>query len=170
LLLAGLDLAADQAGQTPGLGPGERCVAISAVLAVGEIGDGLVDKIRKRALALRAGDGTGDGDWGPLATSPCRRRVSGFTGAGEAEGSNVSGRRDTVRPVDHVTTDMTIHTKEIFGHARGSDGVDVLTRGKVITSRWLEPSHREPQPRASAERLAGAPASADDRCQFQEMV
>jgi malonate-semialdehyde dehydrogenase (acetylating) / methylmalonate-semialdehyde dehydrogenase len=226
---ADLDLAADQAINAGFGSAGERCMAVSAVLAVGDIGDELVDKIAERAMGLRTGDGTRGCDMGPLVTSQAKDRVSGYIDAGESAGATlvVDGREPTVDAdgdgffvgptlFDHVTPDMSIYTDEIFGpvlsvvrvdsydegvklindnpygngvaiftndggaarqfqnevnigmiginvpvpvpmayysfggwknslfgdtHAHGVEGVHFFTRGKVITSRWLDPSH-----------------------------
>ncbi len=226
---ADLDLAADQAVNAGFGSAGERCMAISAVLAVGEIADLLVEKIRERTITLRTGDGTRGCDMGPLVTSVAQDRVSGYIDAGEAAGATVvvDGREPEVDAdgegffvgptlFDHVRTDMSIYTDEIFGpvlsvvridsyaegvqlindnpygngtaiftndggaarqfqnevkvgmiginvpvpvpmayysfggwknslfgdtHAHGMEGVNFFTRGKVVTSRWLDPSH-----------------------------
>ena len=226
---ADLDLAADQAVNAGYGSAGERCMAISAVLAVGDIADTLVEKIKERTVGLRTGDGTRGCDMGPLVTSASQERVSGYIDAGEAAGATVvvdgrdpevdaDGNGFFVGPTlfDHVTTDMSIYTDEIFGpvlsvvrvdsyaegvqlindnpygngtaiftndggaarqfqnevkvgmiginvpvpvpmayysfggwknslfgdtHAHGVEGVHFFTRGKVVTSRWLDPSH-----------------------------
>ena len=226
---ADLDLAADQAVNAGYGSAGERCMAISAVLAVGDIGDELVAKIKERTVGLRTGDGTRGCDMGPLVTAQAQDRVSGYIDAGEAAGATlvVDGRKPDVDAdgegffvgptlFDHVTTDMSIYTDEIFGpvlsvvrvdsyeagvklindnpygngtaiftndggaarqfqnevkvgmiginvpvpvpmayysfggwknslfgdtHAHGVEGLHFYTRGKVITSRWLDPSH-----------------------------
>jgi malonate-semialdehyde dehydrogenase (acetylating)/methylmalonate-semialdehyde dehydrogenase len=226
---ADLDLAADQAINAGFGSAGERCMAISAVVAVGDIADDLVDRIAKRTINLRTGDGRRGCDMGPLITAAARDRVAGYVDAGEAAGATlvVDGRGVSpdaegegyfVGPTlfDHVTTDMSIYTDEIFGpvlsvvrvetydeaidlinanpygngtaiftndggaarrfqnevevgmiginvpvpvpmayfsfggwknslfgdtHAHGTEGVHFFTRGKVVTSRWLDPSH-----------------------------
>src|SRR3954453_22481520 len=226
---ADLDMAADQAINSGFGSAGERCMAISAVLAVGEIGDELVAKIKERAVGLRTGDGRRGCDMGPLVTAVARDRVSGYVDAGEQAGAALVVDGRTVQPdsdgegffvgptlFDHVTTDMSIYTDEIFGpvlsvvrvdsydegvrlindnpygngtaiftndggaarrfqnevkvgmiginvpvpvpmayysfggwknslfgdsHAHGVEGVHFFTRGKVVTSRWLDPSH-----------------------------
>ncbi|MFR9803678.1 CoA-acylating methylmalonate-semialdehyde dehydrogenase [Pseudonocardia sp. RS010] len=228
---ADLDLAADQAINAGFGSAGERCMAISALVAVGEIADTLVGKIRERAVALRTGDGTRDCDMGPLVTSAAKDRVSGYIDAGESAGATlvVDGRQGQfeaegagffVGPTlfDHVTSDMSIYTDEIFGpvlsvirvdtyeeavelinanpygngtaiftndggaarrfqnevevgmiginvpvpvpmayysfggwknslfgdtHAHGVEGFGFFTRGKVVTTRWLDPAARE---------------------------
>ncbi len=226
---ADLDLAADQAVNAGYGSAGQRCMAISAVLAVGPIADTLVAKIKERTVGLRTGDGRRDADLGPLVTAVARARVTGYVDAGEAAGATLVVDGRTVQPdsdgegffvgptlFDHVTTDMSIYTDEIFGpvlsvlrvdsyaegvqlindnpygngtaiftndggaarqfqnevnvgmvginvpvpvpmayysfggwksslfgdsHAHGMEGVHFFTRGKVITSRWLDPSH-----------------------------
>ena len=226
---ADLDLAADAAINAGFGSAGERCMAISALLAVGEIADELVDKIAQRAASLRTGDGLRGCDMGPLVTAQHRDKVAGYIDAGEAAGAQlvVDGRNIAadaegdgffVGPTlfDKVTPDMSIYQDEIFGpvlsvlrvdsydealemingnpygngtaiftndggaarrfenevevgmvginvpvpvpmayysfggwknslfgdtHAHGTEGVGFFTRGKAVTSRWLDPSH-----------------------------
>jgi malonate-semialdehyde dehydrogenase (acetylating)/methylmalonate-semialdehyde dehydrogenase len=230
---ADLDLAAD-AMINAGFGSaGERCMAISALVAVGPIADELVGKIAERATTLKTGDGTRDADMGPLVTKAHRDKVASYIDAGEADGATIvvdgrgvvggagaDGAADGfwLGPtlIDNVTTDMSIYTDEIFGpvlsvvrvdsydealnlinsnpygngtaiftndggaarrfqnevevgmvginvpipvptayysfggwksslfgdtHAHGTEGVHFFTRGKVVTTRWLDPSH-----------------------------
>jgi malonate-semialdehyde dehydrogenase (acetylating)/methylmalonate-semialdehyde dehydrogenase len=226
---ADLDLAADQAVNAGFGSAGERCMAISVVLAVDPVGDELVAKIAERMGGLRTGDGRRGCDMGPLVTRPHRDKVASYVEAGEESGAKVvvDGRGVEVdgEPggfwlgptlLDHVTTDMTVYSDEIFGpvlsvvrvpsydaglalindhpygngtaiftndggaarrfqnevevgmvgvnvpvpvpmayysfggwksslfgdsHAHGMEGVHFFTRGKVVTSRWLDPSH-----------------------------
>jgi malonate-semialdehyde dehydrogenase (acetylating) / methylmalonate-semialdehyde dehydrogenase len=226
---ADLDLAAD-AMVNAGFGSaGERCMAISACVAVGPIADDLVAKIAERARTIKTGDGTGDADMGPLVTKAHRDKVASYIDAGEADGAKIvvdgrgvdaDGGEDGfwLGPtlIDHVKSDMSVYTDEIFGpvlsvvrvesydealdlinsnpygngtaiftndggaarrfqnevevgmvginvpipvpmayysfggwknslfgdlHAHGEEGVHFFTRGKAITSRWLDPSH-----------------------------
>jgi len=226
---ADLDLAAD-AMVNAGFGSaGERCMAISALVAVGDIADELVGKIAERTRTLKTGDGTKNSDMGPLVTKAHRDKVASYVDAGEAAGATlvVDGRHVQANGgeggfwlgptlIDHVTTDMSIYTDEIFGpvlsvvrvnsydealdlvnssafgngtaiftndggaarrfqneievgmvginvpipvpmayysfggwknslfgdtHAHGTEGVHFFTRGKVVTTRWLDPSH-----------------------------
>jgi malonate-semialdehyde dehydrogenase (acetylating)/methylmalonate-semialdehyde dehydrogenase len=226
---ADLDLAADAAINAGFGSAGERCMAISALVAVDSIADELVEKIKDRMGKLRTGDGTRDCDMGPLVTGAHRDNVASYVDAGEREGASlvVDGRDAQfdadgdgffLAPTlfDRVTTDMSIYTDEIFGpvlsvlrvgtydeglqminanpygngtaiftndggaarrfqhevevgmvgvnvpvpvpvsyysfggwknslfgdsHAHGTEGVQFFTRGKVVTSRWLDPSH-----------------------------
>ena len=125
---ADLDLAADQAVNAGFGSAGERCMAVSALVAVGDIADTLVARIADRARALRTGDGRRSCDMGPLVTRAARERVSGYIDAGESEGAVVvvDGRQGEfdadgsgffVGPtlLDHVGTDMSVYTDEIFG-------------------------------------------------------
>ena len=226
---ADLDLAADAAVNAGFGSAGERCMAISALVAVGEIADPLVEAIAARMATLRTGDGRRACDMGPLVTGAHRDKVTSYVDAGEAAGATlvVDGRNPVVDGdddgfwlgptlFDNVTPDMSIYTDEIFGpvlsvvrvdsyddalklvndhpygngtaiftndggaarryqdevqvgmiginvpipvpmayysfggwkaslfgdtHAHGTEGVHFFTRGKVVTSRWLDPSH-----------------------------
>ena len=228
---ADLDLAADSAVNAGFGSAGERCMAVSAVVAVDPAGDELVAKIAERMKGLRTGDGAAseEPDMGPLVTAAHRDKVAGYVDAGVTEGASlvVDGRGVPVAGedsgfwlgptlFDHVTQDMSIYRDEIFGpvlsvlrapsyddaltlvnrnpygngtaiftndggaarrypsevevgmvginvpipvpmayysfggwksslfgdtHAHGIEGVHFFTRGKVVTSRWLDPSH-----------------------------
>ncbi len=108
---------------------GERCMAISAVVAVGEAGDALVQKIAERARKLNVGPGTAEGvEMGPLISRAHRDRVKGYVDQGEAAGAElvVDGRGLSVKGhengfflgptlIDHVTPEMSVYKDEIFG-------------------------------------------------------
>ncbi|MET9863551.1 CoA-acylating methylmalonate-semialdehyde dehydrogenase [Streptomyces smyrnaeus] len=125
---ADLDLAAD-AMVNAGFGSaGERCMAISAVVAVGAVADELVEKIAERARGIRTGDGTQGCDMGPLVTAAHRDRVASYIDRAEQDGASlvVDGRRISADGgpdgfwlgptlIDHVTTDMSCYRDEIFG-------------------------------------------------------
>jgi malonate-semialdehyde dehydrogenase (acetylating) / methylmalonate-semialdehyde dehydrogenase len=125
---ADLDLAAD-AMVNAGFGSaGERCMAISAAVAVGPIADDLVAKISERTTGLKIGDGTRDADMGPLVTKAHRDKVAGYIDAGEAAGAKVVVDGRTVSAdggeqgfwlgptlLDNVTPEMSVYTDEIFG-------------------------------------------------------
>ncbi len=86
---ADLDMAADAAVSAAYGSAGERCMAISVVVAVGDVADPLVEAIAARLPKLRIGDGADpDVDMGPLITAEHRDRVAGYIAAGAA------GRRD----------------------------------------------------------------------------
>ena len=125
---ADLDLAAD-AMVNAGFGSaGERCMAISVAVAVGDIADDLVAKITERATTIVTGEGTTNADMGPLVTKAHRDKVAGYVDAGEKAGATVvlDGRTVEVDGgadgfwlgptlFDNVTPDMSIYTDEIFG-------------------------------------------------------
>jgi malonate-semialdehyde dehydrogenase (acetylating) / methylmalonate-semialdehyde dehydrogenase len=228
---ADLDLAADAAVSAGFGSAGERCMAISAVVAVEPSGDDLLDRIKTRISRLRVGPGTDErSEMGPLVTGPHRDRVASYLDSGVREGATlaVDGRAHPViggQPagfwlgpsvLDHVTPAMSCYQDEIFGpvlsvvraasyeeavslinsspygngtavftndggaarrfvseievgmvgvnvpipvpmayysfggwksslfgdtHVHGTEGVHFYTRGKVVTSRWLDPSH-----------------------------
>ncbi|MFV0463625.1 MAG: CoA-acylating methylmalonate-semialdehyde dehydrogenase [Nostocoides sp.] len=226
---ADLDLAADAAVNAGYGSAGERCMAISALIAVEPIADELIAKIQDRMGKLVTGDGTRGVDMGPLVTAQHRDKVTGYLDSGVADGATllVDGRGGDVdadgdgfflRPTlfDNVTPGMSVYDDEIFGpvlsvvrvdsyeeglrlindnpfgngtaiftndggaarrfqhevevgmiginvpipvpmsyysfggwksslfgdtHAHGMEGVHFFTRGKVVTSRWLDPSH-----------------------------
>jgi len=108
---------------------GERCMAISVAVAVGDAGDRLVKALKPRIAALRIGPGTDpDVDMGPLVTGEHRDRVCDYIAAGVAEGATlaVDGRCTGLPDAhqgfflgatlfDHVTPAMSIYREEIFG-------------------------------------------------------
>ena len=227
---ADLDLAADAAVNAGFGSAGERCMAISALVAVDTVADELIGKIVDRMGTLRTGDGRRGCDMGPLVTGAHRDKVASYVAAGADAGATlvVDGRDPVVDGdadgfwlgptlIDRVSTDMSIYTDEIFGpvlsvlrvssyddglrmindnpygngtaiftndggaarrfqnevevgmvginvpvpvpvgyysfggwklslfgdtHAHGTEGFNFFTRNKVITTRWLDPSHR----------------------------
>jgi len=105
---------------------GERCMAISAVVAVGAAGDALVKLLEKKAKAIKVGPGDKDGvDMGPLVTAEHRDKVLSFIEKGKSEGAKVvlDGSRAPQEEgfflgatlFDHVTPEMEIYRHEIFG-------------------------------------------------------
>ncbi|SNS58172.1 malonate-semialdehyde dehydrogenase (acetylating) / methylmalonate-semialdehyde dehydrogenase [Streptosporangium subroseum] len=232
---ADLDLVADAAVSAGFGSAGERCMAISVVLAVDPVGDELVDKIVSRVSALTIGPGDDPASqMGPLVTRVHRDKVVSYLDVGVAEGAKlvVDGRRTPVlggtaaedtpgfwlgpTVLDHVPAGSRVQQEEIFGpvltivrvssyeegvelinggefgngtavftndggaarrfqnevevgmiginvpipvpmafysfggwksslfgdtHVHGTEGVHFYTRGKVVTSRWLDPSH-----------------------------
>jgi malonate-semialdehyde dehydrogenase (acetylating) / methylmalonate-semialdehyde dehydrogenase len=108
---------------------GQRCMAISAVVAVGPAADPLVDKLRNGTAGLRVGPGdAADVDMGPVVSAAARDRVGRYIGEGEAAGATVvvDGRGLVIQGneggffvgptlLDQVTTGMSVYTDEIFG-------------------------------------------------------
>ncbi|MEU8199437.1 CoA-acylating methylmalonate-semialdehyde dehydrogenase [Microbispora amethystogenes] len=228
---ADLDLVADSAVSAGFGSAGERCMAISVVLAVDPVGDDLVEKIVSRVRDLTVGPGDDpESQMGPLVTAAHRDKVESYLDLGVEEGAKlvVDGRETPVRGgrgdgfwlgptvLDHVPPNSRVHREEIFGpvlsivrvrsyeeglelintgeygngtaiftndggaarrfqnevevgmvginvpipvpmafysfggwkaslfgdtHVHGTEGVHFYTRGKVVTSRWLDPSH-----------------------------
>jgi malonate-semialdehyde dehydrogenase (acetylating)/methylmalonate-semialdehyde dehydrogenase len=124
---ADVDLAADAAVSAAFGAAGERCMAISVAVAVGAAGDALVDAIAARLPKLTIGNGADpDTDMGPLITAEHRDKVTGYIAAGQQSGATVVvDGRDQDLPeqgfflgttlLDHVSTDMSVYTDEIFG-------------------------------------------------------
>jgi len=226
---ADLELAADAAVNAGFGSAGERCMAISVLVAVEPVADAIIEKISTRMAKLSTGDGRKGSDMGPLVTRVHRDKVASYIDKGVAEGARlvVDGRNPSVNGesngfwlgptlFDNVKPSMTIYQDEIFGpvlsvvrvasyeegmalieahqygngvaiftndggaarrfqnevqvgmvginvpipvptayysfggwknslfgdtHAHGTEGVHFFTRGKVVTSRWLDPSH-----------------------------
>jgi malonate-semialdehyde dehydrogenase (acetylating)/methylmalonate-semialdehyde dehydrogenase len=226
---ADLDLVADSAINAGFGSAGERCMAISVVVAVEPVADALIGKLTERMSKLRTGDGRRGCDMGPLVTKEHRDRVAGYIDIAAADGATVvvDGRKQEfdgepagfwLGPtlLDRVPTSSKVYQDEIFGpvlsivrvktyeegvdlinkgafgngtaiftndggaarrfqneievgmiginvpipvpvayysfggwknsafgdtKAHGVEGVHFFTRGKAITSRWLDPSH-----------------------------
>jgi malonate-semialdehyde dehydrogenase (acetylating)/methylmalonate-semialdehyde dehydrogenase len=228
---ADLDLAADAAVSAGFGSAGERCMAISVLVAVDPVGDELVAKIAERVARLRVGPGSDQrSEMGPLVTAAHRDKVASYLDSGVREGAvlAVDGRDHPVAGgtaegfwlgpsvLDHVAPPMRCYADEIFGpvlsvvraatyhdalqvinrnpygngtaiftndggaarrftsevevgmvginvpipvpmafysfggwkaslfgdtHVHGTEGVHFYTRGKAVTSRWLDPSH-----------------------------
>jgi malonate-semialdehyde dehydrogenase (acetylating)/methylmalonate-semialdehyde dehydrogenase len=108
---------------------GERCMAISVAVLVGDVADKIVPKLAQRARALKIKNGMElDAEMGPIVTKEARDRIEGYIGIGAAEGATlvVDGRGHKVAGFedgfftggtlfDHVTPAMRIYKEEIFG-------------------------------------------------------
>ncbi|HWU28219.1 MAG TPA: CoA-acylating methylmalonate-semialdehyde dehydrogenase [Microbacterium sp.] len=106
---------------------GERCMAVSVLVAVGDIADDLVEGIRSRIGELRIGPGTDPAsEMGPLITREHRDKVASYVAGAAAEGGTVvvdgtqrafegDGFFTGVSLIDHVTTEMKVYQDEIFG-------------------------------------------------------
>jgi malonate-semialdehyde dehydrogenase (acetylating)/methylmalonate-semialdehyde dehydrogenase len=128
---ADLDLAADAAVSAAYGSAGERCMAVSVVVAVGGVGDALVDAIRLRLDKLVVGPGSDpSSEMGPLITAEHRDRVASYVARGSDEGADVvvDGRQRQVDAggfflgatlLDHVTPQMDVYRDEIFGPVLG---------------------------------------------------
>lgn len=150
---ADLDLVADQSVNAGYGAAGERCMAISVVLAVEPAADELIAKVQERIAKLRIGDGRGDEDGepdlGPLITREHRDRVSSYVDIAEADGARVvvDGRGLTVDGredgfwfgptlLDAVPTTSRAYTEEIFGPVLSivrvssfQEGIDLINSG-----------------------------------------
>ena len=125
---ADLDLVADSAINAGFGSAGERCMAISVVVAVDPIADELVEKIKTRMLTLKVGDGTRNCDMGPLVTKEHRDKVSSYIeiaiedsaavvvdGRGIAVDGDSNGFWLGPTLIDNVPTTSKVYTDEIFG-------------------------------------------------------
>ena len=119
---------------------GERCMAVSVLVAVGGCGDELVERIRRRVEGLVVGAGTdSEAEMGPLISAQHRDRVASYLDAGAREGANVvlDGRTHPTRGdeggywlgpclIDHVSPGMQVYDDEIFGPVLSVVRVDTL--------------------------------------------
>jgi malonate-semialdehyde dehydrogenase (acetylating)/methylmalonate-semialdehyde dehydrogenase len=125
---ADLDLAADSAINAGFGSAGERCMAISVVVAVEPVADELVPKIVERMAGLRTGDGRRSCDMGPLVTGQHRDKVASYIDVAIADGATVvvDGRKVDADGdprgfwlgptlIDKVSTTSRVYTEEIFG-------------------------------------------------------
>jgi len=124
---ADVDMAADAAVSAGYGSAGERCMAVSVVVAVGEVADPLVQAISDRAKKITVGDGSDPGsEMGPLITGVHRDKVASYLDSGTEQGANVvlDGRETTpegdgfflgVSLLDNVTPEMDAYRDEIFG-------------------------------------------------------
>jgi malonate-semialdehyde dehydrogenase (acetylating)/methylmalonate-semialdehyde dehydrogenase len=134
---ADLDMAADAAVSAGYGSAGERCMAVSMVVAVGGIGDALVERIAERLPKVKVGDGTDpESEMGPLVTREHRDKVASYLDVGAEQGATVvrDGREDPVTDqdgfflgvslLDHVTPEMDAYRDEIFGPVLGVTRVE----------------------------------------------
>ncbi|NWB64762.1 CoA-acylating methylmalonate-semialdehyde dehydrogenase [Pseudomonas sp. P7758] len=130
---ADLDQAADALIGAAYGSAGERCMAISIAVVVGDVGDRLIEKLLPRIDRLKVGNGMQkDSEMGPLVTAEHKAKVEGFIDQGVAQGAKliVDGRGFKVPGAeggffvgatlfDNVTTEMSIYQQEIFGPVLG---------------------------------------------------
>ncbi|MGH8954509.1 MAG: CoA-acylating methylmalonate-semialdehyde dehydrogenase [Microbacterium sp.] len=151
---ADLDLVADQAVNAGYGAAGERCMAISVVLAVEPVADELIAKVSERIANLRIGNGAGvDGvepDMGPLITDVHRDKVASYVDIAEADGAKivVDGRGLTIDGhedgfffgptlIDDIPITSRAYTEEIFGPVLSvvrvqtfQEGLDLINSGE----------------------------------------
>lgn len=147
---ADIGLAADAAVNAGYGSAGERCMAISVVVAVGYIGDPLVEAITERMEGLVVGPGDDPStDMGPLITGEHRDKVASYVEAGIEAGADVvidgrdlefEGDGFYFGPtlVDRVTPSMTVYTDEIFGPVLSVVRVDTYDEGieLIASNQW----------------------------------
>jgi malonate-semialdehyde dehydrogenase (acetylating)/methylmalonate-semialdehyde dehydrogenase len=124
---ADIDMAADAAVSAGYGSAGERCMAVSVVVAVGDAADPLVAAIKERLPNVRVGDGMQpESEMGPLITREHRDKVASYLDSGAKQGATlVADGRETVPDgdgfflgvslLDNVTTEMDAYRDEIFG-------------------------------------------------------
>jgi len=133
---ADIDMAADAAVSGGYGSAGERCMAVSMLVAVGHAADELVGAIQERLPKVKVGDGMNpDSEMGPLVTREHRDKVASYIEKGAAEGAKlVTDGRETgpdnggfflgVTLLDEVTPEMDVYKDEIFGPVLGITRVD----------------------------------------------
>jgi malonate-semialdehyde dehydrogenase (acetylating) / methylmalonate-semialdehyde dehydrogenase len=124
---ADLDMAADAAVSAAYGSAGERCMAVSAVVAVGDIGDAFIKAVKERLPKVKVGPGTDpENEMGPLITREHRDKVASYLDSGADQGAElVADGRETapdgdgfflgVSLLDKVTPEMDAYKDEIFG-------------------------------------------------------
>jgi malonate-semialdehyde dehydrogenase (acetylating)/methylmalonate-semialdehyde dehydrogenase len=137
---ADIDFAAEHLAAAAFGSAGERCMAISAAVAVGDAADAVVAAVSAKANAVKVGSGRDSAsEMGPVVTRAAKERIEGIVTAGEAQGARVAvdGRGLVVAGheegffvgptvIDAVTPDMDVYTEEIFGPV-----LSVLRAGSV---------------------------------------
>lgn len=145
---ADLDLAADAAVNAGFGSAGERCMAISVVLAVEPVADELIAKITTRMKGLKIGDGTRSCDMGPLITKAHRDKVASYIDIATADGADVvvDGRGIEVDGeaggfwlgptlIDKVSTNSSVYQDEIFGPVLSVVRVNSYDEGLAIINK-----------------------------------
>lgn len=141
---ADINAAADAAVSAAYGSAGERCMAISVVVAVGDVGDRIVPAIKERIEKLVIGDGTDPAsEMGPLITQEARDRVASYVAGAQADGATivVDGRDQKfnqngffigVSLVDNVKPNMKVYLDEIFGPVLAVVRVDTYEEGLAL--------------------------------------
>lgn len=145
---ADLDQAADALIGAAYGSAGERCMAISVAVAVGDIADDLVAKVKARADKLNINDGEAEGaDMGPIVTAEAKARIEGYIASGVEEGATlvmdgrnfkVPGREDGyflgASLFDDVKPSMKIYKEEIFGPVLSVVRVDTFAEAVQLVN------------------------------------
>lgn len=146
---ADLDLVSDSAINAGFGSAGERCMAISVVVAVEPVADELIARITAKMQTLRIGDGRRSCDMGPLVTREHRDKVASYIDVARADGADVIVDGRNVKPdgaaegfwlgptlIDRVPTTSRVYTEEIFGPvlsvvrvASYEEGVELINSG-----------------------------------------
>ena len=146
---ADLELVADSAINAGFGSAGERCMAISVVVAVEPVADALIPKIVERMKQIKVGDGRRSCDMGPLVTETHRDRVASYIDIAKADGATVVMDGREVNPdgdargfwlgptlLDRVPTSSKAYLEEIFGPVLSivrvpsyEQGLDLINRG-----------------------------------------
>ena len=144
---ADIDMAADAAVSAGFGSAGERCMAISVVVAVGGVGDRLVDAISARMPKVKVGPGTDpDAEMGPLITKEHRDKVASYLAGAPGEGAQVvvDGREADlpsdgyflgVSLIDQVKPGMKVYDEEIFGPVLSVVRVDTYEEAVELINR-----------------------------------
>ena len=144
---ADIDMAADAAVSAGFGSAGERCMAISVVVAVGDVGDKLVDAIAARMPKVKVGPGTDpDAEMGPLITGEHRDKVASYLAGASGEGATVvvDGREADlpsdgfflgVSLVDQVKPGMKVYDDELFGPVLSVVRVDTYEEAVDLINR-----------------------------------
>jgi malonate-semialdehyde dehydrogenase (acetylating) / methylmalonate-semialdehyde dehydrogenase len=144
---ADIEFAADQLTAAGFGSAGQRCMAISIAVAVGDAADALVERLEHKARAIKVGPGLDpESEMGPVVTPQARERIRDYIGQGEQAGATavVDGRTASfegdgffVGPTlfDHVETSMAIYTDEIFGPVLGVVRVESLDAAIDLINR-----------------------------------
>jgi malonate-semialdehyde dehydrogenase (acetylating)/methylmalonate-semialdehyde dehydrogenase len=133
---ADIDMAADAAVSAAYGSAGERCMAISQVVAVGDVADPFIEAVKQRLPKIKVGNGMeSDSEMGPLITREHRDKVASYIEKGKDEGATIvaDGRESApegdgfflgVSLMDNVTPEMSVYKDEIFGPVLGVTRVD----------------------------------------------
>jgi malonate-semialdehyde dehydrogenase (acetylating)/methylmalonate-semialdehyde dehydrogenase len=146
---ADLDLVADSAVNAGFGSAGERCMAISVIVAVEPVADALIEKVKERMATIKVGDGRRNCDMGPLVTKQHRDKVASYIEIAEKDGASVvvDGRGVVADGapggfwlgptlIDKVPTSSRVYQEEIFGPVLSvvrvqsyDEGLDLINSG-----------------------------------------